>query len=100
MAGEALPNKPDDHGALNASESSPSRYAAFVSQDNGVLSHITLTVQGVNCAGCIQKIESALHTEPSWCIISAGSRGYDSVLAIASMTLSDRKNVLFPSMIV
>lgn len=65
MAGHALPKQPDDHGALAASDDLLSRYAAFVTQDDKGLSHITFAVDGVHCAGCIQKIESALHADPA-----------------------------------
>lgn len=57
MAGQALPAGADLHDSLNG-------FGAFVKHDTAGLSETTLAVEGVRCAGCIGKIESALAAVP------------------------------------
>ncbi|MCB9991985.1 MAG: cadmium-translocating P-type ATPase [Rhodospirillales bacterium] len=65
MAGQALPAQQDNHCSVAPEAQAPSRYAAFVTHDDDGLCRLMLSVDGVHCAACIQRIESALHAEPA-----------------------------------
>lgn len=63
MAGQTLPAQPDDHGPIGGD--APSRFGAFAVAGEDGLRRLTLAVEGVHCAGCIGKIESALLEDPA-----------------------------------
>jgi Cu2+-exporting ATPase len=64
MAEPALSDRNADRGAQTVAAQPPARYAPFVKQDDKGRNRLTLGVQGVRCANCIQKIESALSRDP------------------------------------
>lgn len=61
MAEHALSEEPDDPRPLI--RGAQSHFAAFTEVTEAGGYHITLSVDGVHCAGCIQKIESALQAD-------------------------------------
>lgn len=64
MAEPALSDRNTDHRAQAVTVEPSARYAPFVKQDDKGRNRLTLGVQGVRCANCIQKIESALSRDP------------------------------------
>lgn len=49
---------------LNTDAPSAAIFAPFATKEEDGAYHLTLAVEGIGCAGCIQKIESALAKEP------------------------------------
>lgn len=64
MAEPALSDRNADRSAQTVTAEPSARYAPFVKQDDKGRNRLTLGVQGVRCANCIQKIESALSRDP------------------------------------
>lgn len=60
MAEPALSNPSGTDRPVTAS----SRFAPFATREGDGLCHLTLAVEGIGCASCIQKIESAMNREP------------------------------------
>lgn len=64
MAEPALSDRNADHRTQAVTVEPSARYTPFVKQDDKGRNRLTLGVQGVRCANCIQKIESALSRDP------------------------------------